>query len=47
MLDVTYRPILAEKNPKNLFFGKIPQKGKTHPQKKIFFFLNQAGFSRF
>jgi hypothetical protein len=22
MLDVTYRPILAEKSPKNLFFGK-------------------------
>jgi hypothetical protein len=40
MLDVTYRPILAEKNPKNPFFGNIPQKGKTRPQKKNFFFFS-------
>jgi hypothetical protein len=26
MLDVAYGPILAEKSPKNPFFGKIPKK---------------------
>jgi hypothetical protein len=33
MLDVAYGPILAEKILKNPFFGKIPKKGKTPPQK--------------
>jgi hypothetical protein len=48
MLDVAYGPILAEKSPKNPFFGKIPKKWKNPTEKKIIFFLlSQVGFSRF
>jgi hypothetical protein len=38
MLDVAYGPILAEKRLKKPFFGKIPEKGKTPPQKIYLFF---------
>jgi hypothetical protein len=40
MLDVAYKPFLAEKSPKNLFFGKIPKKRKNPTQKKISFFFS-------
>jgi hypothetical protein len=38
MLDVLNGPILAEKNPKKSFFGKIPKKWKN-PTHKIFIFF--------
>jgi hypothetical protein len=38
MLDVANGPILAEKSPKNPFFGKIPKKWKNPTPKKIIFF---------
>jgi hypothetical protein len=43
MLAVANGPILAEKSPKNPYYGKIPKKWKNPTQKKIYFF-NQVKY---
>jgi hypothetical protein len=47
MLNVANGPILAEKNLKKPFLGKIPKRWKNSTKKNVFFFQpNQVGFSR-